>query len=331
MRNAAPKAVLRITLFYRKEGEMMHNKLNSFKMVVAIYPLFFLLFFIISCETKQPDIPFKGFVQTVAYDRETARYIDGSTDKETIIDLMHPFLKDIDYFTEHFKWFEHGPIDEEIPRYCYRIRILEVESYYEVPSSIGWEGVPMTYYHVMVLTDETNQTKINKDAYLLDRYSCPAYQVYGYPRYRVGDEYLIADAYLPYLTQWRQLPEDYGYSPYYSFEIEEIDGVEYLYPIRTDISSLDFKIEIADPAENRMYKDDKDADIVRYLAEKGMENPTFGYKVRLDDFVRYRSEYMAEWNARTTADGLPPFDADLQKLRYRKPLGERTIVNPRKY
>ncbi|MBR4206755.1 MAG: hypothetical protein IKQ92_14875 [Clostridia bacterium] len=287
--------------------------------------------FLVSCGVKQPEIPFKGFVQTVAYDRETARAIDGSTGKETIIDLTHPLLSDIDFFAEHFKALTLGPIDREIPKYCYRIKILEIESYTEYPSILSWDGQPMTIYHVMVLYDETHHEKVNKDAYLLDRYSCPAYQVYGYPRYHIGGEYLIADAYLPYLTEWRQFPEDYCYPPFYCFEIEEIDGVEYLYPIRTDISSLDFKIEITDPAENRMYKDDKDADIVRYLAEKGMENPVFGYKMRLDDFVRYRSDYTAEWNARITENGPPPLDTDPKKFGDMSHFGERTIVNPRKY
>lgn len=308
----------------------MINDTNIEKTIIIIFILSFFLCFVISCGAKDSDILFRGFVQTVANNQETARVIDDSTDKETVIDFQHPFLKDIDWFTEHYKWFEHGPIDKEIPKYCYRIKILEIESYTEYPSVMSWAGQPMTMYHVMVLYDETNREKIGKDAYLLDRYSCPAYQVYGYPRYRIGDEYLIADAYLPYLTEWRRLPEDYGYSPYYSFEIEKIDGVEYLYPIRTNISSLDFKIEITDPAENHMYKDDKDADIVWYLAEKGMENPTFGYKVRLDDFVQYRSEYMAEWNARTTENGLPAFDADPKKLIYMSDFGERVLVNPRK-
>lgn len=321
---------LRITLLGRVEF-MMKNKTNTQKTITVIFALSLFLCFVTSCGARNSDIPFKGFVQTVAYNQETARVIDGSTGKETIIDLMHPFLKDIDYFAEHYEWYEHGVIDRELPKYCYRIRILEIESYFEIPFSTGFDGDPMTYYHVMVLYNETDGTKINKDAYLLDRYSCPAYQVYGYPRYHIGDEYLIADAYLPYLTEWRQLPDNYGYSPYYSFEIHKINGVEYLYPIRTDISSLDFKIEITDPAENCMYKDDKDADTVRYLSENNMENPTFGYKVRLDDFVRYRSEYMAEWNTRVTVDGIPAFNTDPQKLMYMTPLGERVLVNQRKY
>jgi hypothetical protein len=182
----------------------------------------------------------------------------------------------------------------------------------------------------MVLRDESNDAEIGSDAYVMDAWSSPVYAVYGYPRYHVGDEYLIADAYLPYLTEWRSLPADYAYVPFYIFEIHEIDGVEYLYPIRTDISSLDFKTEITNPAENQMYKADKDADVVRYLEEHNLKNPEFGYKVRLDDFIRYRNDYTAEWNARVTADGLPPMTTDPMKWGYRQvPEEELVYINKR--
>ena len=267
----------------------------------------------------KPAMPaFKGFARTTAAGYETARVINGSTGKETILDFEHPTMVEIEYFEECFNWLEHGPVDNEIPKYCYRIQILEMESYYAVPYVTGSYGYPKAVYHVMVLRDESNDAEIGSDAYVMDAWSSPVYAVYGYPRYHVGDEYLIADAYLPYLTEWRSLPADYAYVPFYIFEIHEIDGVEYLYPIRTDISSLNFKTEITNPAENQMYKADKDADVVRYLEEHNLKNPVFGYKVRLDDFIRYRNDYTAEWNARVTADGLPPMTTDPMKWGYRQ-------------
>ena len=293
--------------------------------------LFLLGTILVSCSTKGAP-SFKGFARTTAAGYETARVINGSTGKETILDFEHPTMVEIEYFEECLNWLEHGPVDNEIPKYCYRIQILEMESYYAVPYVTGSYGNPKAIYHVMVLRDESNDTEIGKDAYVMHAWSSPVHAVYGYPRYHVGDEYLIADAYLPYLTEWRSLPVDYAYVPFYIFEIHEIDGVEYLYPIRTDISSLDFKMEITNPAENQMYKKDKDADVVRYLEEQNLKNPEFGYKVRLDDFIRYRTEYTAEWNARVTADGLPAMTTDPMKWGYRQvPEEELVYLNKREY
>ncbi len=293
----------------------------------------FLMLGTLSCNKNNivaERIKFKSFVQTTHYGKETAIIIDCSTGEQEILDFCHPQIMNIDYFNKHFNWLEHGFVDQEIPKYCYRIRIDEIESYYSVPYSTGKNGYPITCYKIIVINDESNGYSVNEDAYLLDGWSSPEYSVYGYPRYHVGDEYLIVDAYLPYLTEWRSLPADYAYVPFYIFEIHEIDGVEYLYPIRTDISSLDFKMEISNPAENQMYKADKDADVVRYLEEHNLKNPEFGYKVRLDDFVRYRNDYTAEWNARVTADGLPPMTTDPMKWGYRQvPEEELVYLNKR--
>lgn len=241
----------------------------------------------------------------------TARSMDDTTLKEQIIDFYNPYRKNIDRDTEHPNWTPNGSPDEASPRYCYRIKILDIECYTTAKRlGVGWR-YPQTIFHVMVLKNESTGEEINKDAYIQGDTGSPQFIQYRFSRLAVGEEYLIADAYEPYLTEWRSLHDTYVYRPPYIFEIHEIDGTEYLYSCRyDDFTSLDIKIEITDPVEKQVYKDYKDWDIIEYLEENGLENPTFDYKLELNEFVEYRDEYNAEWNEAALADGEPELMKD---------------------
>ena len=245
------------------------------------------------------------------------------------VDFFHPLRKPIDWFAEISK--ESLFItDEDAERYCYRIKILDIECYStdQFPSRPGREWrFPITSYHVQVLRDESNDREINQDAYITLN-GAHMYPIYGYPRLAVGGEYLIADAYEPYLTCWRDYSADYAYKPSYLFEIHEIDGTEYLYPFDCDIRSLDFKIEITDPEENAMYKQYRDWDVLKVLEEYGYANPTFDYKVKLSEFVKYRDEYNRDWNEECKDAELMTDERFLPSIGIRD-TWTRTDVNPR--
>ncbi|MBR4959608.1 MAG: hypothetical protein IKY52_01785 [Clostridia bacterium] len=213
-----------------------------------------------------------------------------------VTDFFNPWKRPIDRFEQIPDW-KIQIVDMDAPRYSYRIKILDIECYSTdqiISPGRDWR-FPVTSYHVQILRDESNDCEINKDAYITLN-GAHMYPIYGYPRLAVGGEYLIADAYEPYLTCWRDYSADYAYKPSYLFEIHEIDGTEYLYPFDCDISTLDFKMEITDPEENAIYKQYRDWDILKVLNEYGYVNPTFDYKVKLTDFVEYRDTYNAKWN-----------------------------------
>lgn len=228
----------------------------------------------------------------------TATAIDDTTGENQVINFYTPYRKSIDRFLKHPGWYPNSYyIDNNAPRYCYRIEILDIE-FYTIQQSVQkpWKW-PQTCYHVQVIRNESTGEEINKDAYIFDMDGSPQYYQYGYSRLAIGQEYLVVDAYLPYLTEWRNFQDDYAYRSPYLFEIHSIDGIEYLYSCKDDISSLEFKIEITDPTENQMYKDFKDWDIIHYLTEQNVDNPTFSYKVTLSEFIEYRNSYNKEWNS----------------------------------
>lgn len=270
----------------------------------------------------------------------TATQIIDGTGKNVTISFYSPERLYIDRFKEHptlNDTFEDIPtlrdslLDVNVPRYCYRIAVLDVEVYTTQQSVRNPWKWPATSYHVQVLKNESTGEEINQDAYIFEDGS-PQYVQYGYSRLAVGQEYLLIDAYAPLMTGWRELQDDYVYSPVYlcMFEIHTIDDVEYLYPCRCDISSLDFKIEITDPLENQMYKDYKDWDIIEYINKNNIENPTFNYKLILDEFVEYRDQYNTEWNSKY--DSEPTLDMIKEYAKYRSmgiPAEDRIYVNKR--
>lgn len=233
----------------------------------------------------------------------SATAIDDTTGKGRQVDFFHPFKKSIDRLTEHPGWFPNGTLVERLAyRHSYRIRITEIEKYVttRVRSATDTDW-PKTVYHIEVLRDEESGEVIEQDAYLIDTYGAPTYYTWGFARPAVGEEYLLVDADPRLLLNWREYGEDYAYNPAYLFEIQKIDGTEYLYSMESTLDALDFKIEITDEEENRMYKDYKDWDILAALEETGYPCPTFDYKVELDEFVAYRAAYNREWNEKVRA------------------------------
>ncbi len=228
---------------------------------------------------------------------QTATSFDGTAEDAQTTGFYKPYKRTLDRLKNHPDWYPNGYyIDSASPRHSYRIVVTDIE-YYTTEQNVNTLQSPETCFHVQVLENAVTGEQINRDAYILDTSGSPQYCQYGYSRLSVGQEYLIADACLPYLTEWRSFDDGYAYRAPYIFEIHEVDGVEYLYSCKDDVSTLDFKIEITDPAENAMYKDYRDWDIIDYMDKNGIENPTFGYKLRLDEFVKYRDDYNKDWNS----------------------------------
>ena len=110
---------------------------------------------------------------------------------------------------------------------------------------------------------------------------------YGNFRYEIGDKYiaLSAKGYNNYLNS----KDDKGYLELLTCncKIEEIDGVEWVYPnYMTDLSFLKCAVRITDEYENLFYKPGKDDDIIEYLEENNIPNPTFDYKCELNAFLK---------------------------------------------
>lgn len=233
----------------------------------------------------------------------TATSIEGTTGESQKINFYTTYRTSIDRFKKRPTWCTNLPdIDNNTPRYCYRVKILDIEYYSTTRSTMNPWKWPQTCYHIEVLKNESTGEEIGADACILFNEGSPQYVQYGYERLAVGEEYLIVDACTQFLTGWRDFESDYVYCPAYILEIQSIDGIEYLYACRDDITCLDFKIEITDPVENQVYKDYRDWDIIQYLEENNMENPTLDYKLRFDEFIEYRNEYNAEWNSEHSAE-----------------------------
>lgn len=107
------------------------------------------------------------------------------------------------------------------------------------------------------------------------------HQVYGQPLLEIGKEYVLYN-FNTYVNPEQTMTASYW------FDIVENDGEEYLYPFYLDISEYPSREKILDEKENVIYKDNNHKKIIKYLKQHNIKNPTFEYKIKLENFLKER-------------------------------------------
>ena len=107
------------------------------------------------------------------------------------------------------------------------------------------------------------------------------HQVYCQPLLEIGKEYVL------YNFNTYVEPEQTMTASYW-FEIAERNGEEYLYPIYLDISELQSSEKITNKNENAIYKKGIHDDIIKYMQQHNIPNPTFDYKIELEKYIKER-------------------------------------------
>ena len=105
-----------------------------------------------------------------------------------------------------------------------------------------------------------------------------AESMYRQPPLEIGREYIV-------LNLRANNPADRVFEASYWFDIQTVDGEEFIYPYFLDCSGLECKIPITDSAENAVYKKGRHDEILRYLKKQRIENPTFDYKFKIEEFI----------------------------------------------
>ena len=174
--------------------------------------------------------------------------------------------------------------------YIYRFVVLDndVSRFPENISSGVGLGIPSTECRVKILDDYNSNTGLVGREFTIKNLSHPQIQVYRMPRLVEGREYLmIAEG--AEIFNNPSVPHGGMY-----FRIDEMDGVEYVYPYMVNCSSLDNKVPFVSDKEKSLYKEDTDWDVIQYIKKHDLDIPLFHEKFELNDFVAQISEEQEE-------------------------------------
>ena len=138
---------------------------------------------------------------------------------------------------------------------------------------------PYTVYQIKITDDYHGGEKLNGETvYSILFVGTEAESMYRQPPLEVGREYLV-------LNLMANNPAERTFEASYWFDIQTVDGEEYIYPYFLDCSELESKIPITDSKENAVYKKGRHDEILKYLKKNKIENPTFDYKFKIGEFV----------------------------------------------
>ena len=138
---------------------------------------------------------------------------------------------------------------------------------------------PYTVYQIKILDDYHGGEKLDGETvYSILFVGTEAESMYRQPPLEVGREYLV-------LNLMANNPAERTFEASYWFDIQTVDGKEFIYPYFLDCSGLECKIPITDSKENAVYKKGRHDEILKYLKNNKIENPTFGYKFRIEEFI----------------------------------------------
>ena len=138
---------------------------------------------------------------------------------------------------------------------------------------------PYTVYQIKIVDDYHGGEKLNGETvYSILFVGTKVESMYRQPPLEIGREYIV-------LNLMANNPVDRTFEASYWFEIQIVDGEEYIYPYFLDCSELECKIPITDNKENAIYKKGCHDEILGYLEKNQIENPTFGYKFKIREFI----------------------------------------------
>ena len=138
---------------------------------------------------------------------------------------------------------------------------------------------PYTVYQIRITDDYHGGEKLDGETvYSILFVGTEAEQMYRQPPLEIGREYIV-------LNLRANNPAERNFEASYWFDIQAVDGEEFIYPYFLDCSGVECKIPIADSKENAVYKKGRHDEILKYLKKQGIENPTFDYKFKIDEFI----------------------------------------------
>ncbi len=160
-----------------------------------------------------------------------------------------------------------------------RVKIVskdEEEKTYQYPYSV---------YRIQIVDDYHGGEKFDSETvYSILFVGTAEKQMYRQPPLEIGKEYVV-------LNLMTDTPAERTFEASYWFEIKSINGEEFIYPFFLDCSGFDSKIPIANEQENAIYQKESHAEILKYLKKNRLENPTFDYKFKIEDFLaEFRKE-----------------------------------------
>ena len=138
---------------------------------------------------------------------------------------------------------------------------------------------PYTVYQIKIVDDYHGGEKLDGETvYSILFVGTEAEQMYRQPPLEIGREYVV-------LNLMADNPADRTFEASYWFDIQTVDGEEFIYPYFLDCSGLESKIPITDSKENAVYKKGRHDEILKYLKKNKIENPTFDYKFKIEEFI----------------------------------------------
>ena len=138
---------------------------------------------------------------------------------------------------------------------------------------------PYTVYQIQITDDYHGGEKLSGETvYTILFVGTPSEQMYRQPPLEIGREYVV-------LNLMANSPVERTFEASYWFDINTVDGEEYIYPYFLDCSGLESKIPITDSKENAVYKEGRHDEILKVLKKRKIENPTFDYKFKIKDFI----------------------------------------------
>ena len=130
-----------------------------------------------------------------------------------------------------------------------------------IPSRVEVIGVleertyqyPYTVYQIKIVDDYHGGEKLDGETvYSILFVGTEAESMYRQPPLEIGREYVV-------LNLMANNPADRTVEASYWFDIQTVDGEEYIYPYFLDCSGLECKIPITDSKENAVYKKGRNA------------------------------------------------------------------------
>ncbi|MBQ3488999.1 MAG: hypothetical protein IJA86_00225 [Clostridia bacterium] len=138
---------------------------------------------------------------------------------------------------------------------------------------------PYSVYYIQIVDDYHGGEKFDSETvYSILFVGTPEKQMYRQPPLEIGREYVV-------LNLMTENPQERTFEASYWFEINTVDGEEFIYPYFLDCSGFDSKIPIENEKENEIYRKKRHDDILQYLKKNRIENPTFDYKFKIEDFL----------------------------------------------